>query len=166
METLAIDRYIGGMAQHAHNHHEHSGDNLIDAARESLVASGEQWTSMRSDVFEELARHDRPASAYDIADNLSAKRGKRVAPNSVYRILDLFVGNNLALRVESSNAYLANSHPGCTHDCIFLVCDECGEATHIDNDDISSKVRGVADGAKFNTRRPIIEIRGICSSCN
>ncbi|MXO91523.1 Fur family transcriptional regulator [Pontixanthobacter aquaemixtae] len=154
------------MALHAHNHHEHSGAGLIDAAREALVNSGEQWTSMRSDVFEELANHDRPASAYDIADNLSAKRGKRVAPNSVYRILDLFVSNNLALRVESSNAYLANSHPGCTHDCIFLVCDECGEATHIDNDEISTKVRGVAKSADFATRRPIIEIRGTCASCN
>jgi Fur family zinc uptake transcriptional regulator len=153
------------MGQHAHNHHEHSGESLIDAARESLVSSGELWTSMRSDVFEELARHERPASAYDIADNLSAKRGKRVAPNSVYRILDLFVTNNLALRVESSNAYLANSHPGCTHDCIFLVCDECGEATHVDNDDISTKVRGIAKAENFAARRPIIEIRGTCSSC-
>ncbi|MFZ1741294.1 MAG: transcriptional repressor [Pontixanthobacter sp.] len=154
------------MGQHNHNHEVHSGASLIDAARDSLVSSGEQWTSMRSDVFEELARHERPASAYDIADNLSAKRGKRVAPNSVYRILDLFVSNNLALRVESSNAYLANSHPGCTHDCIFLVCDECGEATHVDSDEVSKTVRGIAANAGFETRRPIIEIRGICASCH
>jgi Fur family zinc uptake transcriptional regulator len=40
-------------------------------------------------------------------------RGKRVAANSVYRILDLFVRTNLANRVESANAYLANTHPGC-----------------------------------------------------
>ncbi len=148
-----------------HNHHIHSGEHLIDAARESLTSAGEQWTNMRADIFEELARHERPASAYDIADNLSAKRGKRVAPNSVYRILDLFVANNLALRVESANAFLANSHPGCTHDCIFLVCDECGEATHLDNDEISQKVRGVAAAAKFAARRPIIEVRGLCNSC-
>ncbi len=153
------------MAQHAHTHQTHSGDNLIEAARTALLAAGEQWTNMRADVFEELAAHERPASAYDIADNLSAKRGKRVAPNSVYRILDLFVTNNLALRVESSNAYLANSHPGCTHDCIFLVCDECGEATHVDNDAVSTTVRGIADDLKFATRRPILEIRGLCSGC-
>lgn len=121
---------------------------------------------MRSDIFEELARHDCPASAYDIADSVSAKRGKRVAPNSVYRILDLFVANNLALRVESANAFLANSHPGCSHDCIFLVCDECGEATHVDNDDISGQVRGIAQEANFQTRRPIIEVRGTCASCS
>lgn len=166
LETGAETRYVGSMGKHDHSHQEHSGDSLMDAASASLIAAGEQWTNMRADVFEELARHEKPASAYDIADNLSAKRGKRVAPNSVYRILDLFVTNNLALRVESSNAYLANSHPGCTHDCIFLVCDDCGEATHVDSDDVSRTVRAIAEQRNFAARRPVIEIRGICASCN
>lgn len=152
--------------KHDHKHHEHSGADLVAAAESALTAAGEQWTGMRQSVFEELARHERPASAYDIADNLSRSRGKRVAPNSVYRILDLFVTNNLALRVESANAYLANSHPGCAHDCIFLVCDECGEATHVDHDGVSREVRGVASGAGFKTRRPVIEVRGLCATCS
>ena len=151
--------------KHDHKHHEHAGAELVSAAESALSASGEQWTGMRQSVFEELARHERPASAYDIADNLSRSRGKRVAPNSVYRILDLFVTNNLALRVESANAYLANSHPGCAHDCIFLVCDECGEATHVDHDGVSREVRGVALAAGFVTRRPVIEVRGLCAGC-
>lgn len=151
--------------KHDHTHHEHAGPDLVAAAGTALTEAGEQWTGMRQSVFEELARHERPASAYDIADNLSRSRGKRVAPNSVYRILDLFVTNNLALRVESANAYLANSHPGCAHDCIFLVCDECGEATHIDHDGVSREVRGVAEAAGFRTRRPVIEVRGLCAAC-
>jgi Fur family zinc uptake transcriptional regulator len=153
------------MAGHQHKHREHSGPRLVDAAREALTDAGEQWTGLRAEVFEELAKHERPASAYDIADGVSARRGKRIAPNSVYRILDLFVTNNLALRVESSNAYLANSHPGCLHDCIFLVCDECGEATHVDSDDVSRKVRGLAEAADFKAERPVIEIRGLCAAC-
>lgn len=151
---------------HDHSHHEHSGSALVDAAEQALTKAGEQWTGMRQSVFEELARHDRPASAYDIADNLSKARGRRVAPNSVYRILDLFVANNLALRVESSNAFLANTHPGCEHDCIFLVCDECGEATHVDNEAVSREVRGVAATNNFAARRPVIEVRGVCASCS
>ncbi len=167
MECRPDARYMFvHMANDNHPHHIASGETLIEAAQSALVASGEQWTRMRSDVFAELARHERPASAYDIADNLSAARGKRVAPNSVYRILDLFVSNNLALRVESANAFLANSHPGCTHDCIFLVCDECGEATHIDNDAVSGTIRDIARGHDFAARRPIIEVRGICASCS
>lgn len=154
------------MAGHQHHdHEEHSGESLVDAARGALTEAGEQWTALRAEVFEELAKHERPVSAYDIADGVSARRGKRIAPNSIYRILDLFVANNLALRVESSNAYLANSHPGCLHDCIFLVCDECGEATHVDNDAVSRKVRSLAEAAEFKPERPVIEIRGLCAAC-
>ena len=64
---------------------------------------------MRAAVFEALAGFDKPASAYDIAEAVSKAQGRRVAANSVYRILDLFVGANLARRVESANAYVANA---------------------------------------------------------
>lgn len=150
---------------HSHAHRDLTGEELILAARTALTSSGEQWTTMREAVFTELARHERPASAYDIADNLSASRGKRVAPNSIYRILDLFVSNNLALRVESSNAYLANSHPGCEHDCIFLVCDECGEAAHVDDEEVSLNIRELARANSFKAERPVLEIRGLCAAC-
>ena len=153
------------MNEVGHTPVELSGAELIDAARTALTGAGEQWTGMREAVFVELSRHDCPVSAYDIAESLSADRGKRVAPNSIYRILDVFVSNNLALRVESANAYLANTHPGCAHDCIFLVCDECGGATHVDDDDVSRTVRALADTRKFRAERPVLEIRGVCHSC-
>ncbi len=149
-----------------HDHLEHHGDSLADAARANLEKSGEKWTDTRAAIFDALAGFSRPASAYDIAELVSTARGKRVAPNSVYRILDLFVENNLAMRVESANAYLANSHPGCEHDCIFLVCDNCGEATHIDDDSLSQQVRKVAKSQGFQSIRPVIEVRGICQKCN
>lgn len=120
---------------------------------------------MRADIFAVLATFEKPASAYDIADLVSQKRGKRVAPNSVYRILDLFVATNLARRVESANAYLANTHPGCAHDCIFLVCDECGEAAHVDDEDVSRAVRAIAAARSFKAERPVLEIRGLCKAC-
>ena len=148
-----------------HAHHLHEGDSLRDAARERLTDKGEQWTAMRESVFNALAGFDRPASAYDIAEAVSTSQGRRVAANSVYRILDLFVTSNLAMRVESANAYIANQHPGCLHDCIFLVCDECGEATHIDDDAVSKTVRSLAEAADFKPERPVIEIRGLCAEC-
>jgi Fur family zinc uptake transcriptional regulator len=150
---------------HKHAHQEHEGEALMDAARSALTSAGEQWTAMREAVFAELARHERPASAYDIADNLSKARGKRVAPNSIYRILDVFVANNLAMRIESANAFLANSHPGCEHDCVFLVCEECGEARHVDDDEVSRNVRALATQRDFKVVRPVIEVRGLCAAC-
>ena len=149
-----------------HDHHEHQGETLIDAARDALVEGGEQWTEMRADVFAALAARDRPSSAYDIAENVSALRGKRVAANSVYRILDLFVRTNLARRVESANAYIANSHPGCRHDCIFLICDSCGQVVHIDDDKLTGALVGAAKGAGFADVRPVVELRGMCQACS
>jgi Fur family zinc uptake transcriptional regulator len=153
------------MNAHVHDHREPTGRKLAVAARAALEAQGEQWTPMRGDIFDVLAAEERPASAYDIADKVSQRRGKRVAPNSVYRILDLFVANNLARRVESANAYIANAHPGCLHDCIFLVCKSCGEATHVDDDALSKAVRSVAAATGFHPERPVIEVLGTCSKC-
>lgn len=149
-----------------HHHHEHSGESLVDAARGVLVDAGEQWTEMRADVFAALAAREKPASAYDVAESVSALRGKRVAANSVYRILDLFVRTNLARRVESANAYLANTHPGCRHDCIFLICDSCGQVVHIDDDKLTGALVGAAKTAGFADVRPVVEVRGTCEACN
>jgi Fur family zinc uptake transcriptional regulator len=152
------------MAQH--DHQVHHGEALTSAARTRLTQEGEQWTAMRAAVFEALAGFDKPASAYDIAEAVSKSEGRRVAANSVYRILDLFVGANLARRVESANAYVANAHPDCLHDCIFLICDNCGQAVHIDDDSLTSGVRKAAKGAGFSAPRPVIEVRGTCGDCD
>lgn len=148
-----------------HDHRLHEGESLRDAARERLTSRGEQWTDMRAAVFDALARFERPASAYDIAEAVSNTQKRRVAANSVYRILDLFVGANLARRVESANAYVANQHPDCLHDCIFLICDSCGQAKHIDDDRLSGGVREAAKSAGFSAQRPVIEVRGTCGDC-
>ena len=149
----------------SHDHLLHDGESLRSAAARRMKESGEQWTEMRSAVFEALASFDKPASAYDIAEAVSKARGKRVAANSVYRILDLFVGTNLARRVESANAYVANQHPGCLHDCIFLICDSCGSTRHLDDDKLSGGVRDAATAAGFEPVRPVIEVRGKCGDC-
>ena len=149
-----------------HDHSLHEGDSLREAARERLEERGEQWTDMRAAVFKALAGFERPASAYDIAEAVSAAEGRRIAANSVYRILDLFVSSNLAIRVESANAYVANAHPDCLHDCIFLICDTCGQTVHIDDDNLSGGVRAAAKTAGFSAPRPVIEVRGTCGDCD
>lgn len=148
-----------------HDHQLHEGEALSVAARDRMAAEGEQWTRMRAAVFDALASFDKPASAYDVAEHVSTAEGRRVAANSVYRILDLFVGANLARRVESANAYVANRHPACLHDCIFLICDRCGQAVHIDDDKLTSGVREAAKSAGFSAPRPVIEVRGTCGTC-
>jgi Fur family zinc uptake transcriptional regulator len=149
----------------AHDHRIHQGESLADAAQRAFERAGEQWTPMRAEIFAALMAAERPASAYDLAEAVSRSSGRRVAANSVYRILDVFVGANLARRVESANAYIANQHPDCEHDCIFLVCDACGRVSHVDDDNLSSAVRASAERAGFSRLRPVIEVRGCCATC-
>lgn len=149
----------------AGHHHNLEGESLTTAAKSALEARGEQWTTMRAGIYDALATQSRPSSAYDIADIVSQTRGKRVAPNSVYRILDLFVAANLATRIESANAYIVNAHPGCQHDCIFLVCNDCGKAIHVDDDSLTAHLRAQAKRTGFAPSRTVIEIQGRCDTC-
>ena len=148
-----------------HDHHDHQGAALSEAASAVLEAAGERWTDMRAQIFDVLSTLDRAASAYEITELVSKLRNRRVAPNSVYRILDLFVATNLAKRVETANAYIVNSHPGCEHDCIFLICDECNGVTHIDEDQIAGQMRDAAHLVGFYAARPVLEMRGRCNAC-
>lgn len=148
-----------------HAHANLEGDSLLAAAGAALTNAGEQWTEMRTKVFEALCQFDRPASAYEIADLISKREDRRVPANSVYRILDVFVGANLVRRVESANAYVVNAHPSCRHDCMFLICDSCGGVTHLDDDRISRSFRNAAKFAGFEPKRSVIEMHGRCSTC-
>ena len=155
-----------GAPAHGGTGHWAVGSNALhDAARASLEARGEQWTELRASLFDALARDGGPVSAYDVADRLSASTGRRVAPNSVYRILDLFVENGLAKRIESRNAYVANTHPACAHDCIFLICESCGRIDHLDDDRLAGEMRSRASATGFTPRRPVLELLGRCQAC-
>ncbi|MGQ5701310.1 Fur family transcriptional regulator [Sandaracinobacteroides sp. A072] len=140
--------------------------DLRTAAEAVLVGQGVQWTELRARVFEALAQDGRPVSAYDVAERVSAMSGRRVAANSVYRILDLFVAHNLAKRVESRNAYVVNVHPSCAHDCIFLVCEGCGRIDHIDDDRLAEMMRQRAAATGFSPGRPVLEMLGRCTACD
>ena len=149
----------------AHAHHAPGTACLTADARAVLEAAGERWTPMRAATHAALSDAERPRSAYDLAEALSAGQGKRVAANSVYRILDLFVRTGLARRIETANAYLANTHPACAHDCVWLICEACGRAEHRDDDAAVAGVLGVAGSGGFTPSRPVLEVLGRCAAC-
>ena len=120
---------------------------------------------MRAAVFDALSTRTRPASAYEIAEDISRREERRVPANSIYRILDLFVATNLARKVESANAYIVNAHPACRHDCMFLICDGCGTVTHVDDDALAALLRGAAESNSFVPERPVVEMHGRCAAC-
>lgn len=146
-----------------HTHSQLSVDPVV--AQRNFEARGGQWTPMRAAVFAAIAADGVATTAYDITDAVSRALGRRVAANTVYRILDLFVAANLVNRIESRNAYMRCAHPEAREDCIFLVCGDCGATTHIDNAPIAEQVREAARATGFLPERPMIEIAGRCGNC-
>lgn len=154
------------MATQHNQHLELAGEALAEAARSAVEARGEKWTDLRASVFEALASLGAPSSAYDVTDQVSRTLGRRIAANSVYRILDVLVAANVTQRIESANAYVVNVHPGCQHDCVFLICDVCGRFDHLDDDRMGASMRKAARSTGFEPVRPILEVRGRCSACS
>lgn len=154
------------MTHQPHNRHMTVGSPaLLAAAEAALTDQGIAWTHLREQIFAVLSEQETPVSAYDVAERLSHRLDRRIAANSVYRILDLFVEHNLAKRVESRNAYVANTHPACEHDCIFLVCDSCNNIAHLDDDTLAGGLRQRAKSAGFTPVRPVVEVIGRCHDC-
>ncbi len=145
--------------------HTHNPADQAETAQAVFEAAGEQWTQVRAAVYDVIVAAEAPLSAYDIADRMSSRMTRRIAPNTVYRILDLFLAHNIVSRIESKNAYMACAHPDAKEDCIFLVCERCGTTTHRDDMDIGRKVREVAGLSGFLSRRPVIEVHGVCAAC-
>ena len=149
----------------AHAHLALDRSSLTEEARRVFEESGERWTDTRAAVFDALASSGKPSSAYDVAAAVSAAQTRRMPANSVYRILDLFAAHDVIKRIESRKAYVVNEHPGCRHDCIFLLCDRCGAIAHVDDDPTVARVRRAAAVGGFEPLRPVIEVRGRCASC-
>lgn len=148
-----------------HSHVQYQGRSLVAAAEATLLNAGEQWTPLRAEVFKAVQEADKPATAYDVADAIGRKQGRRIAPNSVYRILDLLVATNLVRKIESNNTFVVNTHPACEHDCVFLICDDCGQVSHVDIDNLTGALRGAVKDAGFTAKRAVLEMQGVCDKC-
>ncbi len=117
-------------------------DEVVARAGALCRDRGVRLTETRAKVLDVLARGTQPVGAYEIVDAL-AEDGPRPAPVTVYRALDFLVGQGLAHRIESRNAFVACSHVACSHaepaaqehgTSVFLICRRCGAVTEVAGD--------------------------------
>ncbi len=122
-------------------------------------------TKNQSLVFGALSRAEGPLSAYTILDQLRDD-GFR-APLQVYRALDKLVETGMVHRLESLNAFVACSHPGCdSHQTIaFAICETCGKVTEISDEALEARLRELAGESGFTVKRAVVELRGVCTGC-
>jgi len=114
-------------------------------------------------IVEALRGLGRPASAYELIDNLREKA--RLAPQTVYRSLDRLIADGQAHRLESINAFVACHHPAHKGTAVFAICDDCGTVTEFDEPQAIDRLSAWARKAKFEVDRMTLELRGRCRSC-
>ncbi len=134
-------------------------------AKTRCLERGIKWTALRERVFRQVATSHKPVSAYDLIESL-AKDGKRLAPISVYRILDVLQGAGLVHRLESRNAFFAcmTDHEG-ARQIVTLVCEDCRRVTEVDTPAAFLAVAEASGMARFYPRNIIIEVSGVCAEC-
>jgi Fur family zinc uptake transcriptional regulator len=147
--------------------HDHGvcADRAVRVARNVCRRRGLRLTSQREKVLDVLAQSHQPMGAYEILDKL-AEDGKRPAPITVYRALDFLVGQGLAHRIESRNAYVACMAGDTTHDTTaFLICRQCGNVGEATAEGVGAAIDRVANATGFAPDLTVIEIEGLCGHC-
>jgi Fur family zinc uptake transcriptional regulator len=137
-----------------------------DRAERLCAERGERLTPIRLRVLELLADSAQPLGAYDLIEHLGTADGRRPAPVTVYRALDFLLGQGLAHRIESKNAFVACDHVhGHTDVVVFLLCERCGAAAEASGGDIGDRLAVLARDAGFEARGQFVEIAGLCAAC-
>lgn len=148
-----------------HDHDACLGEAL-KRARLRSTQQGIKWTALREQVFRQIAMSHKPVSAYELIENLSAQ-GKRLAPVSIYRILDVLQSAGLVHRLESRNAFFAcmGEHEGQPQTIVFL-CEDCERVTEAEAPDAVNAIVKTTEAGHFHVRSAVLEISGICEECH
>lgn len=149
--------------------HDHKAcvENSLERAHAAFGARGGRLTKLREAVLRVLAENHEALGAYDIIDRLRAK-GRKIAPISVYRILDALLEAGLVHRIESRNAFVAchGAHGEDGAPILFLVCEKCGTVAEAPGGEIAESLKSSAGAAGFETRESVIEASGLCRHCS
>ena len=154
-------------AQFPAPNHDHQAcvDSSMARAEAAYRDAGGRLTELRESVLRELAASHVALGAYDIIQRLAAA-GRRVAPISVYRVLESLVEVGLAHRIESRNAFVAcHAHHGEAQPVLFLVCDSCGTVAETGGEGLDAALGQAAQSASFKLDQTVLELTGLCEHC-
>lgn len=163
---------------HSHGHAGHA-DGCAHATERALQAPaglaraerlcrerGVRLTDLRRSVLEALYETHRPLGAYDLAEALAARTGRRVAPITVYRVLEFLTEQGFVHRLVTRNAFIACPHDHCDGDVtMFLICTRCGGVDEVESSGINAAIGDALQRSGFRPSAKIVEIDGTCAHC-
>jgi Fur family transcriptional regulator, zinc uptake regulator len=122
------------------------------------TVANHQW------VYRALQAAGTPMTAYQVLD--AVRRHGISAPPTVYRALNRLVGEGLAHRLESINAYVACAEPKHRHRAAaFAICSDCGTIEEMVDLEMLKRLQASAIRRGFRINDTTIELRGQCAGC-
>lgn len=118
---------------------------------------------LRDLVLTEMRAQGGVVSAYALAGLLSAKRRRRIAPNSIYRVLNDLIAHDCVRRVEYCNGFIAS--PAGVGSMV-AICNRCDRIFWLDDSTVNAQLRHVAESKGFKVARLVIEVIGSCETCS
>jgi Fur family zinc uptake transcriptional regulator len=131
----------------------------------ACLRQGAQLTPLRRRILDIFSGSPAPLGAYAILEELSRREGKQVAPPTVYRTLDFFLGHGFVHKIESLNAYARCEHLDHAHHGMLLICESCGRSEEIEDAGVTRAIADSAADAGFALQRVMVEAQGLCRKC-
>lgn len=147
--------------------HDHRAcvERMLERARAICAAKGVRLTALRERVLREIASSHTALGAYEIIDRLG-RDGRRLAPISVYRIIEVLSGAGLVHRLESRNAYFAcGAEHGDARPLLVLLCEDCGRVAEAEAPGAWQAIADITHACRFEPGDTVLEVKGRCIDC-
>jgi len=140
-------------------------NRVLERAEILCCERGVRMTERRKTVLRLLCASDKPISSYELLNQLRGV-AKNPSPPTVYRALNFLLEQGLVHKLESLRAYVGCTHPDHPHASQFLICDDCGEVTEVNDASVAESLWAAGKACGFRTKRPIVEVLGTCAQCD
>jgi Fur family zinc uptake transcriptional regulator len=134
----------------------------LSSASAHCAERGAQLTAQRAEVLELLMRRGGQAKAYDLQDDMQARHG-RIAPTTVYRVLDFLQEHKLVHKVDATNTFVVCDHARHEHPALLLICTRCGRIDEVH--DIAPVAGLLSKIKQQGMDLQSIEAKCICADC-
>lgn len=147
--------------------HDHGScvEHAVARAHGICARRSVRLTPLREAVLRVLLSSHKALGAYDIIEKLQLN-GRRLAPISVYRIIEVLLEAGLAHRLESRNAFFAclSEHDE-AHSMLVLVCEGCCRVAEAEAPEAWHAIKHMTQSSGFAVTDTVLEIQGTCADC-
>jgi Fur family transcriptional regulator, zinc uptake regulator len=149
-----------------HQHDHRSCMSGVEARADAGFATrGMKMTPLRRQVLATIAASHDAVGAYEIVERMARKGGRRLAPISVYRIIDSLMDIGVVHKLESRQAYYACHGDHEAGRQVALICRACAHVAEIDGKSILATIKGQAGRCGFRAESVLVEVLGLCRRC-